>query len=136
MFSCSPVGLCVCSWKNYPNESFRIIFSSNKLLESSSICLKFKLWTYFNRCSDLESRSFLTTHMLNIFSFIHSQYFYERITLFKNDVMMEHDDEYSRNKWDKKGLKFNWASKQMILVIWQNVQLWPVWLISHVDPDW
>ena len=83
------------------------------------------------RCPQLEWCRFPICFIV----FSHS-FFCERTNFFKNDVMMEHDDEYSRNKWDKKGLKFNWVSKQMILAIWQNVQLWPVWLISHVDPKW
>ena len=31
--------------------------------------------------------------------------------------VMQHNDEYSQKTEIKKGLKFNWASKQMILVI-------------------
>lgn len=50
-----------------------------------------------------------------------------------NDVIMEHNDEYSRKTEIKRGFKFNWASKQMILAIWKNVQLWSGCMKSHVD---
>ena len=38
------------------------------------------------------------------------------VQIFK--TVMQHNDEYSQKSEIKKGLKFNWASKQMILVIW------------------